>query len=118
MTIDNEPCPTFGELWWVDFEYEDQPGKSKRRPAAVAAVRAEYGTVIVAKVTSHLPREGFEGELEIKDWKAAGLSKPSTIRCSKLMSIDIGRFAILERIGRLSDMDTARLRNAFYGICL
>lgn len=48
--------------------------------------------LLSVKVTSHPPRQGIEGEIPLLDWQAAGLSKPSTARCSKTILVPLSVF--------------------------
>lgn len=78
--------PQLYDVWRMPFEYEDQPGVFKNRPVIVGGIDEESVEVFVLSitVTSHPPRPNYFGEVPILDWKEAGLSKPSTARCSHI----------------------------------
>ncbi|MBS5450809.1 MAG: hypothetical protein KHY83_00400 [Coriobacteriia bacterium] len=44
------------------------------------------------------------------DWKHAGLSKPSTVRCSKTVEVAIEDVAVAELMGTLSPSDAELVR--------
>mgnify|MGYP002623203337 CR=1 FL=1 len=69
------------DVWTADVEYEDAPGIVKNRPVLI--LDDEQSIALVAKITSHEPRDGFEGEYAIAFWKLAGLEKKSTVRLSQ-----------------------------------
>lgn len=92
----------------VPFEFEDKPGVCKARPAVVASARGG-SVVLLVKVTGHGPRGGFPGEVRLADWEQAGLSKPSTVRCSKSLVVDLESLEFFELLGHLSEGDTARV---------
>lgn len=106
----NSPRPF--EVWRLEFVYEDQPKVSKVRPAIVAVVDHDKDTALVAKVTGHGPRPEFPGEVRIVDWKQAGLTKPSTARCLKTMTVPLAAFDNASRYGPLSEEDARAVEQA------
>lgn len=106
-TIDFFDVPPPFEVREVAFEFEDRPGVFKRRPAVVIAPKpfADSVLVLFVKITSHKPRSEFQGEVILKDWAFAGLSKPSVARCSKLALIPIERLRNSRVYGQLSNFD-------------
>lgn len=93
----------------VPFPYTDRLAE-KRRPALVVSHKdlARLGRVWVAMITS-TPWADL-GDVAIGDIEAAGLPVASTLRASKLATIDANR--ILRRAGRLSEQDEALARRA------
>ncbi len=91
----------------VRFAFEDKPEVSKPRPAVVIGMDSDYLFVIMAKITSHIPRPEFPGEVALEDWKAEGLLSPSTVRCSKIVKIPISE--IKQIIGTLSGRDIRKV---------
>ena len=95
-----------GQIVLVDFPYSDLRGR-KRRPACVVSVSA-FNTgpeVVLAMVTSsRLPRDrpGL-GDVVLRDWKAAGLLRPSVIRAGKLFVPE--QHLVKARLGLLTDAD-------------
>ena len=89
------------------FEFEDRPGVVKPRLVVVLDVDGGRAAVAAAKVTTHVPRLEFPGEVALRDWEASGLLKPSTVRCSKVAEIEVG--AINSVIGRLTARDAERV---------
>jgi mRNA interferase MazF len=87
----------------VPFPYSDRPAE-KRRPALVvshADVPARTGRVWVAMITS-VPRAEL-GDMSIGDREEAGLPVASTLRASRLATIDVAR--VVRVAGRLSPDD-------------
>ncbi|MBM3358092.1 MAG: type II toxin-antitoxin system PemK/MazF family toxin [Betaproteobacteria bacterium] len=73
---------SFGDIVLVPFPFTDQTG-AKKRPAVVvssAAYHAARRDVLIMAVTSQSRPAGAIGELTVKDWKGAGLLKPSVIK--------------------------------------
>lgn len=89
------------DLWWARVAYEDKPSISKIRPVLI--IDQQICAILALKVTSHDKRENFWGEYEIKRWRQAGLSKPSTIRMSKLLKLEKCDFT--DKIGTLHIVD-------------
>ena len=89
------------ELWWADVRFEDDLSVVKRRPVLVVEPGVYFS--ICLKVTTHQPRPEFQGEYIIKEWKAAGLSKESTIRISKRLRISSK--SLVKKIGMLQMID-------------
>ena len=90
-----------GDIVSVEFPFSDLQGQ-KRRPGLVLA--ADATAVLLARLTTHPPRDA--GDVELANWKHAGLPKASTVRLTKLATVD--RRLIHHRIGRL-EPDDARL---------
>jgi mRNA interferase MazF len=94
----------------VPFPYSDRLAE-KRRPALVVSHRdmaERLGRVWVAMITSVAADQ--DGDTAIEDIAAAGLPAPSTLRASKLATIDASR--IIRVAGHLSDTDQALARRA------
>jgi mRNA interferase MazF len=94
----------------VPFPYSDKLAE-KRRPALVVShpdVPARLGRVWVAMITSVSHTE--LGDVRLGDLKAAGLPAASTLRASKLATIDTER--VIRVAGRLSDEDQKLARRA------
>lgn len=89
----------------LGFEYEDMPGTYKERPVVVVSIDGPLAMVTVAKVTGHGPRKEFPGEARLADWEQEGLSKPSTVRCSKVAFVPANLVEQAELIGQLSSFD-------------
>lgn len=70
------------EIWLVEFAYEDDPGKTKLRPALI--VHEEGSEYYAAKITSYEPRDSFPKDYPISKWKKAGLKHSSTVRLSQI----------------------------------
>lgn len=106
------------EVHKIAFEFEDKPGLYKKRPVIVIASKqfSSVTLVLSVKVTSHAARKDYPGEIELLDWKEAGLQKPSTARCSKLARVPIDQFTEKTLYGRLSHRDSRRIYEALLNI--
>lgn len=94
----------------VPFPYSDRLSE-KRRPALVisnTALPEILGRVWVAMITS-APASQI-GDVALGDIAEAGLPVASTLRCSKIATLDSDR--ILRRIGVLSKADEKAARDA------
>ena len=94
----------------VPFPYSDRLAE-KRRPALVvshADLPTRLGRVWVAMITSIRHQE--LGDVALGDRTAAGLPVASTLRASKLATLDAGR--VIRVAGRLSEDDQKLARRA------
>ena len=102
---------SFGDIVLVSFPFTDQSA-SKQRPAVVVSSEAYHQTrrdLIIMAVTSQLrPTQGV-GDVQLKDWQAAGLLKSSAI---KPVIATIELTLVVKRLGRLKEDDQQKLRTA------
>ena len=94
----------------VPFPYSDRLAE-KRRPALVVShedLPDILGRVWVAMITSS--PTSLLGDAVLADHASVGLTVPSTLRASKIATLDSDR--ILRVIGRLSGRDEATARAA------
>jgi mRNA interferase MazF len=102
---------SFGDIVLVPFPFTDQ-STTKRRPAVVVSsprYHAERPDLIIMAVTSQPRPAGGAGEVQLKDWKAAGLIKPSV---AKPVITTIEASLVIRRLGRLKKDDQEALRRA------
>ena len=102
---------SFGDIVLVPFPFTDQTG-IKKRPAVIvssAAYNAARRDVIIMAVTSQARPASVIGELHVKDWKGAGLIKPSVI---KPVITTIEKSLVIRRLGRLKQDEQEALRKA------
>ena len=64
--------------------------------------------IIVARMTSALPRDQFD--VDVIDWLSAGLLLPTVTRTHKLMTVE--KRTVERRLGVLSDADWARVQGS------
>jgi mRNA-degrading endonuclease toxin of MazEF toxin-antitoxin module len=92
-----------GDVVITEFPYPEGRG-AKLRPALVVS-QPEFpncaNTVIVLEITSS-PRATCETDVAIIEWEAAGLDKPSIVRC---FPATIHAKRIQKKIGTLSPQD-------------
>jgi mRNA interferase MazF len=72
----------FGDIILVPFPFTDQSAV-KRRPAVVISSTAYHRTrpdIVIMAVTSQLPTTLSVGEVQVQDWRGAGLLKPSVLK--------------------------------------
>lgn len=99
----------FGDIILVPFTFTDQSA-SKKRPAVVvssAAYNNDRPDIILMAITSQMRHLGKTGEAEVKDWREAGLLKPSLV---KPILATIEKNMVLKKLGRLSEKDRQDLR--------
>src|SRR5438552_8898978 len=92
-----------GDLLLVIFPFVDAQ-HGKRRPALVVADTGDQD-VVLARVTTQKTRDSFD--VELNDWKSAGLLSPSTVRLHKLATIN--KSLVQRHLGSLSDIDRTRI---------
>lgn len=74
-----------GAVIWIDFVYEGDPSKSKRRPAIVIDFDQESTRVVVLKVTSKGIRTSYDYQLVNPE--IVGLKNGSVVRCNHIMTV-------------------------------
>lgn len=95
---------SFGDVVLVPFPFTDQSA-AKRRPAVVISANSynrERPDVIIMAVTSRMRATGPVTDIQIKEWKEAGLLKPSVV---KPIITTIEQSLVLRRLGRLQPRD-------------
>lgn len=100
-----------GDILLVPFPFTDQ-STSKKRPAVVISSKrynTERPDLIIMAVTSQLKASPMIGEVMIKDWKAAGLLKPSVI---KPVITTIEKRLVIKTMGRLNADDRSALQES------
>jgi mRNA interferase MazF len=95
-----------GELWTADIPFTSR-AETKRRP--VLTLWVDGHDVVVAVVTSAQPRTPTD--VPLRDWKSAGLVVPSTVRLSRLDSLEGS--LLMRRLGRLSRADAQLLASVW-----
>ena len=101
----------FGDLILVPFPFTDQSA-TKRRPAVVVSSAAYHRTrpdLLIMAVTSQQPSTLSVGEVQVQDWRGAGLLKPSVL---KPVITTIDPALVLKKLGQLTSTDQAALRQA------
>ena len=86
------------------------PPSNKRRPAVVissAAYHRARPDLLIMAITSQQPSTLSVGEIQIQDWRGAGLLKPSVLK-PILATIDPA--LVLKKLGQLTPTDQAALR--------
>jgi mRNA-degrading endonuclease toxin of MazEF toxin-antitoxin module len=96
-----------GDIWFVDFPFEDDKSQSKERPCIIIDV--DTLEVLSIKVTTHKPRDEYD--IPIFKWREANLSEPSFARVSKTMAFSKNDF--IRKIGELDLIDFRNIANAF-----
>lgn len=102
---------SFGDIVLVPFPFTDQSA-TKRRPGVVvssSSYHRERADLIIMAVTSQQRPSGTFGEVQIKEWQAAGLLKPSVV---KPVLTTIEHTLVIRTLGRLKDDDQRALRQA------
>ena len=106
---------SFGDIVLVPFPFTDQ-STAKKRPAVVissSAYHASRPDLIIMAVTSQVRPAGHIGEFQIRDWKGAGLIKPSVVK-PVITTIEVS--LVLRRLGRLEAQEQQALRTAISAI--
>lgn len=101
----------FGDIVLAPFPFTSQAA-SKKRPAVVVSARAYNAAkpdVVVMAVTSQLRAGAVLGDVQLQDWKAAGLLKPSAV---KPVFATLEQSLVIRRLGALGPADREALRKA------
>lgn len=92
--------PNSWEIWWAVVKYDDSDER-KIRPVVVLENKAAF--IISLKVTSHKPRDSFNGEYDLMRWSDAGLTRPSTVRLQAPLKLVLSDFK--SKIGDVDAID-------------
>ncbi len=87
-----------GEFWVADIRFTGGGG-SKKRPVLVLWL--DSADVVVAAVTTAKSRSQFD--VELADWRSSGLRQASTVRLSRLDSLE--QSLLIGRVGVVSTSD-------------
>jgi mRNA interferase MazF len=93
-----------GEFWIAEITFTNGTA-SKKRPVLILWVDGE--DVIVAVVTSTQPRT--QTDVALNNWADSGLRLPSTVRLSRLDSLE--KTLLRNKLGKVSQQDSWQLIN-------
>ncbi|MBQ8913791.1 MAG: PemK family transcriptional regulator [Lachnospiraceae bacterium] len=96
------------EIWEAEVRFEDEP-TIKKRPVMIWN---DVAFVMAYKLTG-TDRGDNNEEFRIEFWKEAGLSKPTSIRISKLLKLE--HVSIKRKIGELDMRDRLRFELRIVG---
>lgn len=99
--------PRLWEVWHARFDFSEGHGY-KYRPVIVVGIQ-EDGTLVVM-VTGSENKLSLPHDYAIRDWKQAGLEKPSIARIDRIAEIPAGYLGSARRIGKLSGRDRDRVK--------
>ncbi len=92
------------EIWYAYVAYEENPKEGKVRPVVITGSGAAF--VLGMYVTGSSPRPGYN-DIVIRHWQHAGLSKPSTVRLDKKLTL--WPSDMRSKIGKLEQMDILQI---------
>lgn len=96
----------FGDIFLCQFPFTDGSG-GKVRPALVLFDLQR--DVVICRVTSVICHEPLD--VVLSDWREAGLLKPSTVRLSRLVTVE--RTILRRKLGELTDRDRSVIRSTW-----
>lgn len=96
-----------GEVWAVDFPFEEDSTQSKIRPCVILDV--DTLEVLSIKVTTHYPRDEYD--VPIFKWREANLPEPSYARVSKTMILTQESF--IKKYGDINKTDFKNIEKLF-----
>ena len=92
-----------GDVVLAPMDFTDRSGPEVRSAVVVSSEEYNEGpNVLIASITSNNSALPHPGDLRIREWKAAGLPKPS-LAPSKLATIEAS--LIRRKLGELRDED-------------
>jgi mRNA interferase MazF len=95
-----------GEIWLANIPFTTGTGR-KLRPVLILWMDAQ--DAVVAAITSASPRSATD--IPLQDWPTEGLRVPSTLRLSRLDSLEQSVF--VQALGCLSSADSATVRKVW-----
>ncbi len=99
---------SYGDVILVPFPFSDQ-STTKKRPAVIISsdrFNSVSSDVIIMAITSRIGNLYPVGETLLRDWKVAGLLKPSAVKAA-ISTIE--QALILRKLGHLSEYDIESL---------
>jgi len=100
-----------GDVLLVVFPFA-HGGQGKQRPALVIADTGD-SDVVLARVTTQPWNTPFD--VQIADWRAAGLMAPSVVRLHKLATIN--KSLVQRSLGKLTSKDKSPVGMALAQLC-
>jgi mRNA-degrading endonuclease toxin of MazEF toxin-antitoxin module len=98
-----------GEVWFVEFPFEEDNTKTTNRPVIV--LDENTLGVLSVKITKHAPRKEDPYDVPILYWKEANLRLSSTARVSKVVLLSPDNFIF--KIGELHQDDLERIESMY-----
>lgn len=103
----SEQVPEVWEVWHARFDFSEGKGY-KFRLVIVLGVHDDGG--LVAMITSATSKLSLAHDYAIRDWRAAGLEKPSVARLDRIAEIPAGYLGTAGRIGALVEADIEAIK--------
>lgn len=97
--------PSAWEVWNARFDYDNGSGY-KYRPVIVVGLQNDEMLVMI--VTSSSNKLKLKHDYHLRDWREAGLNKPSIARIDCIAKVPSWYLGSAGRIGKLSEYDAAR----------
>lgn len=91
------------DIWLADVRFEDTQ-EHKKRPVLI------YNDVLYAVISYKMTstdRGDNQKEYQIREWKAAGLENPTSVRLEKVLRLEAGD--MICKIGRLTPRDILQI---------
>lgn len=105
-----------GAIWWASLAEPTGSEPGYRRPVLIVQAdefnRSSIRTVICAAITSNLNLAGAPGNVRLTP-RASGLTKPSVVNVSQLLSVDRSRLT-----ERIKGLDAQSMRQVDDGLRL
>ena len=94
--------PKEWEIWRARFDFSDGKG-CKHSPVLLLGERK--GNLLVTLVTDATDGQTLEHDCPIRDWRTAGLKKPSVARVDRIAEVPADCLEPESRMGKLSSVD-------------
>ena len=100
----------FGDVVLVPFPFTDQTASKKRPAVVVSSVQynAARPDIIVMAITSRVSEQARLGEVNVAEWKTAGLLKVSTV---KPILATVEKALVIRSLGHFTSRDMSALRD-------
>lgn len=102
----SERVPQAWEVWHARFDFSEGHGY-KYRPVIVLATRSDGS--LVAMITGATNKLSLKHDYPIREWKTAGLDRPSIARLDRIVQIPFDYLGTAGRIGHLAKADIAAI---------
>lgn len=100
--------PNQGDVWLIPDIFSPE---NKLRPAVVASTPEYFhcrGDVVMLPISTKIERAKCKTDCLLHDWREAGLSKPSYVKCNPAI---FKQNELAEYVGQLTDADLTEVLN-------
>lgn len=96
-----------GEVWLARVSFRDNPSEYKPRPVLIVGNEFTVDVDVITDPITDVKNRRSDFDIEVIDWKEAGLAKPSVVRTSKPTTLHQSMF--IKKLGKLLEEDFSNI---------